>query len=89
MKLTLEWQFLLSVLHSQKSEIRKCLFDDITIADMELTSCYDIEMQHYGLVPLPFKDIMEHGTLKYMHQYLLNTNFSSSQQGKLYRDVAE
>ena len=38
---------------------------------------------------MPFKDIIEHSTLKYKHKYLLNNNFSSSQQGKLYRDVAE
>ena len=70
-----QWQWQKS---GQKSETSKRLFNNITNAGTELTSYYDIQKQHYGLISLPLKDIMEHGTLKYVHQYMVNNNSNSS-----------
>ena len=54
---------------------QETLRDNITITHMELKSYYDIQMQHYGLVSLPLKYIVEHDALKYIHQHLVKNNF--------------
>ena len=68
---------------NQKSEIRKLLFNNITIECMQLASYSDIHMKQNGLVSLPLKDNKADGTLKYIHQHLVNNNFNSSVSNKV------
>ena len=68
--LSLDSYFCALIKNSEKSEN----IYSILIAYMELTSFYDIQMWFYGLV----QNITQHGTLKCIHQYLVNSNFNSS-----------